>query len=492
MLLDEDFDHLVRLLSKNVSLKEDKYRVDIQEILNAYRETIIDIILMLYGYRKSCFNGYALRFLHSMMMKEYKSELWDQGLIYLNEDNETYFDLLSYIRAETIYEKDFDITSISGTSNVLKMKNGSRVYFFKEDFSLDKISRDFQESMESLKDVNEELYKLCKDLYSKEDLFDLFLENKKYRWGKNKARDYELLKSLSETFNLEIPLEWYDKVSDVLDGLFVVLRNDSISFKSAKIGSDRLLTLRNIAFYRLAKLLGVPDLTVKSKRCFLIGRDKVLIGCCMRNARGIELKSLGIPKGTKLYDCVQLSNKAQLDLVRLQMLDSIAGQVDRHVNNYLVQVSKQDDSKYLIDSVRAIDNDFSFGLFSYAKLPDNVRHKIVLPRLTDKSGRLLTGLLDATLSRRLLKINNIWLDYLFGDVLCEDEIESLKTRIDEMRKVIKEEKSSGKIVNEKILGDSTIELLLNDKSKNYVKRLLEYKVGNRFSWKWDKLSKSNS
>lgn len=74
-------------------------------------------------------------------------------------------------------------------------------------------------------------------------------------------------------------------------------------------------------------------------------------------------------------------------------------------------------------------------------------------------------------------------DTYFDLLSCDDEFDALEKRIKEMFSVIKNEKSSGRIADEIKWGEETEKFLLNDINQNYVKRLLTYKRGNRYTWK---------
>lgn len=484
MILDIDFSKLVKVLSKNIPSEKSEFDCDTEYILSIYEELMTNISWMLNNYHEQYLDKNVLKKLLEIVNTEYESEIWNKGLEYVSHNNnETYFDLLSYVRADIVDISSYEIELIEGTSNVLKICKDNGTFFFKEDISLNTMISSFEKSFQKLKNKSSYLYDVCKRLFLGEERFKANLENKKYRWGKNRDKDVELIKSFAEKLNLKIDEEWYDDIILLFSNWFAILRSYSISFDSAKIEKNRFLSLRNVAFYRFAFLLDEQQLVAKSKRCILFTDDGIKVGVMLNKARGVDFKSLNIPKNTQFLECIRISPKAQAQLIKLQMLDSIAGQVDRHVNNYFVDVSKDEDSKYLINSVQAIDNDFSFGVFSFSSLPDKVKRKITLPRLTDKKNRLLTGLLDLHLCEKILKLKESLLRYVLGDILCDDEFDALEKRIEEMCSVIKNEKSSGRIVDESKWGEKTEKFLLNDASQNYVKRLLTYKKGNRYAWK---------
>lgn len=52
----------------------------------------------------------------------------------------------------------------------------------------------------------------------------------------------------------------------------------------------------------------------------------------------------------------KITGNLQRQLVNLQVLDYITGQIDRHTNNYFIQ---EDESTGMLTGVTGIDNDFS-------------------------------------------------------------------------------------------------------------------------------------
>jgi hypothetical protein len=109
--------------------------------------------------------------------------------------------------------------------------------------------------------------------------------------------------------------------------------------------SDARLGEREVAAYQLAKRL-IPQMAVKAE----FAADDNSQGVAMENADGVMAGGLVDNKTLRLPD--RIYEKIESQLADLQAFDFLIGNVDRHLENYIVDRSTS--------RVRAIDNDLSF------------------------------------------------------------------------------------------------------------------------------------
>jgi hypothetical protein len=131
--------------------------------------------------------------------------------------------------------------------------------------------------------------------------------------------------------------------------------------KSGLPKEEPRLAERNIAMYKLEKLLnaGVIPPTFRVKHA-------EEAGSIMQEVIGKQLKYTldaygGVRSGKEDLHAVLTSGVARKALSRLYLLDIIAGQVDRHYGNVIVELEKNELGQNKAVGVKGIDNDQSFG-----------------------------------------------------------------------------------------------------------------------------------
>ena len=195
-------------------------------------------------------------------------------------------------------------------------------------------------------------------------------------------------------------------------------------------------TRRNVATSRIANLLGLGHLVAKSRTAEIYDQKtkKTIRGNLMDGAPG--MKNDDMRKQYKARhaagDISGFTGGFQRDLVSLQVLDVLCGQVDRHENNLMYQM---DDQGNLI-GLQAFDNDASFGLnLDVAHTEHNQRHD---RRVYDpNSGDLVIPYMDRALAERILALDADVLRLALRDLLREVEIEAAVKRLDLMQTAIK-------------------------------------------------------
>ena len=206
-------------------------------------------------------------------------------------------------------------------------------------------------------------------------------------------------------------------------------------------GESINLTNRNVATSRMADLLGAGDVIARSETVEMVepGKATGRVGNLMQKAEGKAAAAIAerYKNKTASSDSGDISQKItgnlQRQLVNLQVLDYITGQIDRHTNNYFIQ---EDESTGMLTGVTGIDNDFSFG--------DAFQLKNIIGQngisIFNDDGTFHIPHMDAAMADRILAVNKEQLFFLLGDLLEPSAIENAWKRLAQVQTAIKKEK----------------------------------------------------
>lgn len=193
-------------------------------------------------------------------------------------------------------------------------------------------------------------------------------------------------------------------------------------------------------------------------------RDKNLmrIQCKLLGVESIEFKERDRVRVSYNHSPVSLDNPvAKRELIKLQILDFIAEQVDRHSKNYIVN---EDPESGVVLGVKGIDNDLSFE--KKFKIINTINHHIL-------SRRIIVGLpefVDKEMCESINKLTESGIKALFLDFLPNDEIDAAAKRLNVLKQYLNA--NPGRIIDSKNWGDTPF----FDKTKSYVAR----DAGNHF------------
>ena len=195
---------------------------------------------------------------------------------------------------------------------------------------------------------------------------------------------------------------------------------------------------RSMAMYRIDQLLNAG---VTARVEFAVNQTpegKMVMGTVLESAKGTRAKETTMAVtddeaaktgGVSLNDPV-----LQRSLNKLQLLDAICGQLDRHAGNYYIQR----DSKGAVTGVTGIDLDMAFGrdMNTYNDRSANAAHNY----------RGLPSLVDADMGRRILEIKPDDIRGVLNGLLPEAEINATLNRIQSLQVKITELERSGQLV----------------------------------------------
>jgi len=177
---------------------------------------------------------------------------------------------------------------------------------------------------------------------------------------------------------------------------------------------------RNIAMYRLDQLLGTGVIP-RTERA--VWGEKA--GTVMQMVKGKQLHTTIMggddgtrPVGQKSLDVDYANPALQRGLSNLQVLDAIAGQVDRHGGNIIVET----DGGGNVTGIKGIDNDFAFGTNVQGDKSGAVSHERGMPKYV-----------DLRTAQRMVKVTDDMVRQCLAGLLSPEEIEKTVQRFDYAR-----------------------------------------------------------
>lgn len=187
--------------------------------------------------------------------------------------------------------------------------------------------------------------------------------------------------------------------------------------ESGKIEFDRNVPERNVATSRLADLLGQGNIIAKSEKMRLKNNGMVEDGVVMARAEGLDINDFDkLEKFAKVEDFSD--PEFQRQITNMEIMDLVAGQVDRNVGNMFYQMADMENGKTRLTGVQGIDNDAAFGLCGVEMCGCKL-HTVTM--------------VDAGLKENLMKIDRATLEYTFGDILNKPEIDAMESRLGQVK-----------------------------------------------------------
>ncbi|MCR5098725.1 MAG: hypothetical protein K6B14_07250 [Lachnospiraceae bacterium] len=205
----------------------------------------------------------------------------------------------------------------------------------------------------------------------------------------------------------------------------------------AMIDEGAVVSDRNVSTSIMAKRLRLTDIVAESKTVLLDNGDGTFAKAnAMEGVPGMEFGKL--LELAKKHNCgIEYSPQALGQIFSLQVFDMICGQVDRHVNNYMVtsydrmRVTKDGKTSevWVVKSIKGIDNDLSFGNLTGPQVVHG-SHSNLKGFTTNEIGMNMVKFLPAEMVRRLKSYQDIEaIRADFADTRSDAEITALHSRI---------------------------------------------------------------
>jgi hypothetical protein len=192
------------------------------------------------------------------------------------------------------------------------------------------------------------------------------------------------------------------------DKMYLAMPNSGISLNDQRMGR------RNIASHALNDLLGF-DVVTRAE--FGVNGDKKL-GIVMEMVHGQS----GKQAKQEMFD----DPIVRRELTKLQWLDGLTAQVDRHPGNYLIETHANGGGKRVV----GIDNDMSFG----KKITDP--NHISKNHNSHFNGLKLPPIIDTEMAKAFRELTPEKLQASLSGLLDDDEIKSAKQRLEGIKEHI--------------------------------------------------------
>ena len=183
------------------------------------------------------------------------------------------------------------------------------------------------------------------------------------------------------------------------------------------------LSSRNIASSRIAEFLGIGGIVAHSEKMIVRSGDKVITGCFMEFAEGVDITAKG-ERSRRVLDQVDTSiHTAGLykDMTTLEVFDYLCAQNDRHERNMFYKLGEPDaQGKRAVIGLQGIDGDLSFG----------DKDKQVSP--TQGQLKDMT-FISASLADKVNALNEDTLRYCIGDLIPEKQIQVMMRRVENFK-----------------------------------------------------------
>lgn len=356
----------------------------------------------------------------------------------------------------------------AGTSDVIKIREGNKEFFFKEDLRLPELFEAIREVWPLLE--NEELSQRFSGFFERNrqaedregatqkieglgriitsllnamrehpEATPQMLEAYLSEINSEIGRDYDLIGYATES-----PEKW-KKFLQAFSRCFETYLASKDSSMLLDVGAD--MTARNYASERVAELLGLKGLIIRNREAVIINENgEKKKGFIMDMAEGAPAQMVLDLAEEHNYK-VEFSAEAQKKLLNLLILDSINGQIDRHMNNCFMEYEISDDGKrLLVKNVTGIDNDFAFGKskrIGSEKTGYILKRENALQR--DSKLKYYLGMIDKQMYESLLAVSPELLEVNLKNVIEPDYLEALKKRYEIVRGAIIQAKEESEI-----------------------------------------------
>ena len=209
------------------------------------------------------------------------------------------------------------------------------------------------------------------------------------------------------------------------------------------------MSRRNVATSRMAGLLGLNHLVARSQTAEIYDEKtgQTIRGNLMDKAKGVkkEVMQDHLKKNHTAGDTAGFSGGFQRDLISVQVLDVLCGQMDRHMGNLFYEMDEQGN----LIGVQAIDNDASFG--TNVDVVHTEEENRSDRRAYDVEGdqvNMTLPFMDAQLAARIEALTPEMVRYALSDLLKEAETEAAVRRLGLLQIAIKnaraEEENGGR------------------------------------------------
>lgn len=148
-----------------------------------------------------------------------------------------------------------------------------------------------------------------------------------------------------------------------------------------------------------------------------------------------------------VYGVTGNAGVAQREMIKLQLLDSLTGQADRHSGNYMVEVTNGE-----VSGIKAIDSDFCMG--PQPGDPEDIvgRHGVHLPHLPP--------VVDKDMARAIRAMTHDDIERMCDNMFDDETVQAAKDRLDAVKDHLDKLEKEGNLIDPKDWGtDQTTKIL---------------------------------
>lgn len=217
------------------------------------------------------------------------------------------------------------------------------------------------------------------------------------------------------------------------------INKEVVMYQYPRIHYRANLSDRNVATSRMAEYLGAGEVIAHSKTALIERDGKLVRGNIMKKAKG---KSYYDAIKYAFDECIgiKFTRKAIVQAQKLQFLDYICGQTDRHAENLFVTY-EESRNHVVITGVTGIDNDMSFGAL---KANDIIEGRRFFTGL-EKNGIMNYKLFEHDFLHKILGMTKEGLQYMFADLdINEEEIDCMWDRITVLKEHLQDPKCTNR------------------------------------------------
>ncbi len=315
-------------------------------------------------------------------------------------------------------------------TTVLKDARESRFYKKEYEDRLRKIEAALDKELQSVKEAKTDKEKHDREarffrdvLYALSNQGEHLLQNA-HSLDKKYAEKHPFLKVLQK---VKTNSNFGNFMDEVLDEYYKRANSYYLATDCAHIQAGKNLSNRNVATYRMASMLGISRLVVRSDTADVYDGKERIQGMMMAEAQGKEAFI------HKQDNELTYSLEAVSELLTMQVFDYICGQIDRNTGNYFLKEKNGE-----LINLQMIDNDMAMGNL----MPEDIKGR--LQRLLPPDAKIIRALPE-DVKNRIKEISRLGVGYLkvfLGDILDTDELKAAQARLDVVAGMILEDEKA--------------------------------------------------
>lgn len=212
-------------------------------------------------------------------------------------------------------------------------------------------------------------------------------------------------------------------------------KSSTLAFVSGKAGIDEgsLISTRNVATSRVASLLGVSDLFAKSRTVVVEKSGEKIAGNLMIEAHGAAFHQL-MTEAQDQNIPTSYSPETIRQLTILQIMDSLCGQYDRNLSNFLCQY-QENNGQRIMTGLTAIDNDIAFGKLGFQQIKSNGKAFRSL-LVSSESETCSLPAIDREFYENFKSLTPEILEFSLSDLLSRQELDALNDRLQGIKDIL--------------------------------------------------------